>query len=232
MAGGSEKFHGSRDFKKTEAVLLVPVFLFTFSVYYLLHQACIRVFQTAGIAAAGANDIPGDKAGLILYFLINVPLTAVLEELFFRKAIMSSLNRYGKCFSAAVSSLIFAASHWQAVRILPVFVWGLVLALTYLITGDLSAPEILHVLNNTLAFILLAVYGRCGEKTAAALVTTILVLGGVSFLALLSVLPRLSLSVSESEEGHADRRELISVPFITAAAAYAAIIIFSCGVVK
>ena len=93
---------------------LMPVFLAVFFLYFTSNLISAALFRSAGIDTAESTELPSGKTALILFFLSYTLLSAVLEELFFRRGILGILKPYGKWASLSISSLIFAVSHWEA----------------------------------------------------------------------------------------------------------------------
>lgn len=89
-------------------------------------------------------------------FLIVVTsvIGPILEEIIFRKIIFGSLHkRYNFFVSAFVSSLIFAAVHWDFKHLLVYTAMGFVFAFLYARTKLIIVPIIAHVLMNTIVIL-------------------------------------------------------------------------------
>jgi hypothetical protein len=87
----------------------------------------------------------------------------VAEEVVFRGCLYPALRRpLGTAGAAVLSALIFAAMHMELGALVPIFIIGVVLALFRERTGSLVAPIFVHVLNNTLSFVLVLLFGTGG----------------------------------------------------------------------
>jgi membrane protease YdiL (CAAX protease family) len=74
----------------------------------------------------------------------------IFEELFFRGALMSREKSFGAVF---LSGIVFGIFH-GAELFVPTFLLGVYLAISYKRTNNFLIPAMLHVSNNTIAFIL------------------------------------------------------------------------------
>ena len=148
----NQKAADGRRLSADETAAVVPVFLAVFFLYFTANLISSALFRSAGIESAEETSLPSGKAGIILFFVSYTFISAVLEELFFRRALLGILRPYGKWASISISSVIFAVSHWDAVRVIPVFVFAFFLGLSYVETNKIRFPVIIHTLNNILAF--------------------------------------------------------------------------------
>ena len=138
--------------------------LLTFGVVALIEavdpvaaQAAATVFRSFGLGHDALFD-----AVLVLCIVALAPLG---EELLFRGLIYRSLRDglarhvptgVGMAVGAALSAALFAWAHGgegQAEQLWQLAGVGLVLVLAYELTGSISAPIMLHSLNNTLALL-------------------------------------------------------------------------------
>ena len=89
-------------------------------------------------------------------------LLATAEEMVFRGIVLETLLRVVSTPTAIfVSSLFFVAAHViQEKRLIPFLIWalfeGLILGTVYIMTGSLLIPMIVHFLNDSLGFSLMA----------------------------------------------------------------------------
>lgn len=76
----------------------------------------------------------------------------VVEEIIFRGFIFASLReRFGWKMSALVSSLLFAAIHFQLTAFLPIVILGLIFAYLYERSGSIWPAIIMHLTSNAIA---------------------------------------------------------------------------------
>lgn len=86
----------------------------------------------------------------ILLQLISVGIiTPIAEEILCRGIIHRAVSKsYGLWVGIIASSLFFTLLHIDIVAILPIFLFGILLSLSYHWTGSLWAPITLHAMNN------------------------------------------------------------------------------------
>ena len=100
----------------------------------------------------GADESTAALAAVAVLVCVVAPIT---EELFFRGFCFTALRRWiGVAGGAIASGVIFGLIHAgsaEAVFLVPLGVFGLVLCLLYYKTGSLVPSMVLHALNNSLA---------------------------------------------------------------------------------
>ena len=90
----------------------------------------------------------------ILLFITTTFLAPLFEELIFRGVLLPILSReFGIILGIAVSAFIFALAHLSISEIPPLFVLGIGLGITRLISGRLVSSVIMHSLWNGLTFL-------------------------------------------------------------------------------
>ncbi len=102
----------------------------------------------------------GDRAttpgGVVLLFLMVVVGAPIAEELFFRGLVLRAFeNRFGTRWAVVGSSVVFAATHFQALQFAALGVAGAVFALLVVATGRLGPAILAHMAFNavTVAYI-------------------------------------------------------------------------------
>lgn len=94
-------------------------------------------------------------------FLVVAVLAPIAEELLFRGVLLPALARsfLGFWGAAVVSTLVWTALHfgnaYSAAGMLLVFMLGIIFSWLFAKTGSLRVPIVAHMLNNTLACVLL-----------------------------------------------------------------------------
>lgn len=88
-----------------------------------------------------------------LYACIAGP---ILEELIFRGVLLEALRKYGNAFGIIASSILFGLAHANYIQFIPAMIIGMVWAYTAVKTGSLIPSIILHIINNTVASLLMA----------------------------------------------------------------------------
>lgn len=89
------------------------------------------------------------------YILRLLFITPVLEELFFRKLLLSNLNsKYGAYKAVLFTSLLFSISHLDVNNQLVFFVGSIILSILFLRTNDIRYCIALHVFMNLVTLML------------------------------------------------------------------------------
>ncbi len=90
----------------------------------------------------------------ILLFLTTTLIAPLFEEIIFRGVLLPVLARdYGKTIGILISSFVFALAHLSLNEFPPLFVLGIGLATTRLISGRLSSSVVMHSFWNGLTFL-------------------------------------------------------------------------------
>ncbi|SDN50599.1 hypothetical protein SAMN04488137_4691 [Fictibacillus solisalsi] len=94
------------------------------------------------------------------YFMIVTSIAGpILEEIIFRKIIFGSLyRRFNFVIAAIISSLIFAAVHFDFTHLLVYTAMGFVFAFLYVKTKRLLVPIVAHVSMNTLVMLVQVIF--------------------------------------------------------------------------
>tara|TARA_Y100001978_G_scaffold123536_1_gene110210 strand:- start:336 stop:1688 length:1353 start_codon:yes stop_codon:yes gene_type:complete len=89
----------------------------------------------------------------LLLFLTTTLIAPLFEEIIFRGVLLPVLARdYGKLIGILISSFVFALAHLSLNEFPPLFVLGIGLATTRLISGRLFSSVVMHSLWNGLTF--------------------------------------------------------------------------------
>jgi membrane protease YdiL (CAAX protease family) len=105
------------------------------------------------------NFVQSDINTFIVAVLLISILTGFAEEFFFRGFIFRQMidNQVNLFVSWGVSGLVFALLHFNYIQFLPLFVFGVVLAMIYTLIGKLWLAIFLHSANNFLQLIWLRI---------------------------------------------------------------------------
>lgn len=96
---------------------------------------------------------PLNRVLLIIYACLLAPLA---EEVIFRGYIYAAVKRYtGPLFSMVVVGLLFSVVHLNIPATIPLWVFAIILALAYELSGSLWVPIGIHALFNTLNVVLM-----------------------------------------------------------------------------
>ena len=90
----------------------------------------------------------------ILLFFTTTLIAPLFEEIIFRGVLLPVLTRdYGKTIGILISSFVFALAHLSLNEFPPLFVLGIGLATTRLISGRLASSVVMHSFWNGLTFL-------------------------------------------------------------------------------
>lgn len=143
-----------------------------------------------GLDDAGTTVRFEAMRGSIPCLLLLTVVGPVGEELVFREGILRQWRQSGRPLRQAVvvSALLFAVAHGNLAQAVPAVVHGLLFGLFYVRTGDIRLSAAAHILNNTLAVVLLGFPAL--DPSAAGLPAWASVCAGLLCLALAAVLLR------------------------------------------
>ena len=118
----------------------------------------IRKLEDISSKAIKKFMVMNSPTDLLLNIIVVAVLPAIAEELFFRGALQSILERWTRrpIIAIALSSFLFSLFHLSFYKILPIFLLGAVLGTLFYITRNLWYSIFFHFVNNTMA--LLAAY--------------------------------------------------------------------------
>ncbi len=90
----------------------------------------------------------------VLLFLTTTFLAPIFEEVIFRGVLLPILSReFGIILGITISAFIFALAHLSIGEMIPLFILGIGLGTTRLISGRLSSSVIMHSLWNGMTFL-------------------------------------------------------------------------------
>lgn len=125
-------------------LILVP--LISLPLLELLGRSVDDLSKPAQELADKANG----AGGALLFFLIVGLFAPIAEELFFRGLVFRSFEkRWGQWWALAGSSLVFGATHFQALQFLPLVAVGAVFGYLVIRTGRLGPAVLAHMAFNT-----------------------------------------------------------------------------------
>lgn len=112
----------------------------------------------------GADEIYRSYTGVaaqsfnVYEFVITVLCSAVFvpmtEEYVFRGVIYSYLKRYGTVFGVVASAVVFGVAHTSPTQSVYAFVFGMLLALVFEVTGNIKTSIAFHGINNFITVVL------------------------------------------------------------------------------
>jgi membrane protease YdiL (CAAX protease family) len=152
---------------KTKLSTVIWSFLLFASVFFLLPfiseinlditkflGAYEGLIKAKEIADEQLSGLVGESGSISFYsaLLIIGLITGISEEFAFRRFLFHHMLQNTKklALSLISSAVIFALLHFNYIQILPLFSFGLVLAMMYYVSGSIIPGIIMHALNNIL----------------------------------------------------------------------------------
>lgn len=100
------------------------------------------------------NPLTGTSAFLFVLMITTTVTSPIAEEFIFRGLLLNRLIKKTNIWGGIlISSLLFAAVHTQAEKLIATFLFGIIASLIYLKTKNLFVPILIHILHNSLALI-------------------------------------------------------------------------------
>ena len=139
--------------------------LFVFSYLNGIFMNLISIPDTGDIIKE-AHKYMADYS-IVLQFITVAIVPAFCEEFLFRGVILSNLMPYGKGLAIIVSSVLFGLMHGNFYQFLYTMAAGMILGLLYVLTDSIWCSVLMHLINNSLSVLQLAIYERFAEEVAA-----------------------------------------------------------------
>lgn len=156
--------------------MLSGVLLVSMMMYTMIPDS----FAAASVSSSAAfamNERFFDTAYLVLAFAI---LPAVCEEFLFRGIMIGEYESGGASIAIAVSSVMFAMSHFSIARF-PVYLFsGIVLGCVLYATRSVLSTIIIHTVNNTVILLCEDYVLHIVDKQNVSLVLFVIILGAVA----------------------------------------------------
>jgi len=138
-------------FEDTGIIVWMSIALITGG--FILNIATIAVCDILDITIVSTSTLSNvDTKSFILSVITMTVIPAVMEELFFRGALMTFLEDKGKIFSLVITSLFFALVHGSLNFFVTTFFAGIILSLICLTTNSIYTSMIAHFLNNIMSY--------------------------------------------------------------------------------
>ena len=121
-------------------------------VFIILHNA---ILMALGVDTQGEEVLKvfAELDSPVWFIIVGVVFAPIVEEIFFRGFLFQGFRqRYGWTGGIVISSLIFAAAHFDPVAFIPTFILGAVLAYIYHSSNSVWPGIILHLINNGFSF--------------------------------------------------------------------------------
>lgn len=132
-------------------------------IYGLLAQGILRMAGFEGEIQPVIQILSSEHPAWLRVYLValGVGVAPLAEEVLFRGIGLPLLmKRIGTAPAILVLSLIFALLHFNVAAFVPLFVISIGFSLSYLLTGDLTVPVLMHAFFNTVSFSLMKFLGE------------------------------------------------------------------------
>ena len=166
---------------------LLRVYVLCLGSTYLVNLITLTLMEVVGLLRGAPVDNPVDQMAaypMLLNVLLGCVIAPVMEELIFRKLLLSRLRPYGSRFALWASALCFGLFHGNFSQFFYACAIGVLFAGVVLKTGRLRQAMLLHALINFVGTGLIPLLSGLGE--AGDWLLTLLVLAamfvGLAFL--------------------------------------------------
>jgi uncharacterized protein len=113
-----------------------------------------------------ANVAQGSPLQFTLLLLLGALATPLAEELLFRGILYTWLRRWGVAIAVGVSAVIFGLAHGVSVVLPAAILVGVLTGVVYEKSGSVWPAVMVHVVNNTLVFVVVRVLTELGVKVS------------------------------------------------------------------
>lgn len=145
-----------KDVSPREFCLIILLSLLCIVSFILLQSAFVEFFVYLGYNQSQSNVAIDTFYKYLVALIVMAVLPAVVEELLFRGVILQGLMRFGPITAVIVSAMLFSLFHLSLSQTVYQFILGIIFAVLYLRTRNLTYPILLHFFNN--AFTLTVMY--------------------------------------------------------------------------
>ena len=179
------------------ALAALVFFFLCFLISSYISMVFYSFFDKIGIH--GQNSIPSmptDIYGITLYLLQFTILPSIMEEILFRKVMLSRLSKYSNSTKVIVSSLFFAVLHFSLPSLPSIFFIGIILSYLTLRYRSIFPSVVLHFIHNLSSLLLNRFGDSLSEETMIILSNWIIFLGmfsGVIILFFITLRPKQNL---------------------------------------
>ncbi len=134
--------------KKADGYSHIEPMLFFFSAVFL---ACVAAFITKKLLPSSVDvSAFAQPSEFAVYAVYTVILAPIAEELAFRGAVLTALEKRSSLISTLISAVVFAAYHMNPTQFPYTFILGFFLAVLARRSGRLLPCVFVHAANNTL----------------------------------------------------------------------------------
>ncbi len=187
-------FSGINKFKPISLLLAI---LLSFGMFFglgFINDLFAGIFKSWGLNVSGVS-IPLDNAfHLILFSVLFALIPAVIEEVFFRGLILTSLKGVKTVFAVTAVSVIFALYHCSVSQLVYQLIYGVGLALLAIYAKSIIPCVIAHFINN-FTVILFEYF-----KININLYNPLIIAGGILALIIFALITVFSIKKHENKE--------------------------------
>ncbi len=170
----------NRKFSATFVDLFVQTIVF-FTICISLTYVSMILFSRIGLEGKLISSIgfSYDEANLnnIIYVIMLIVVTPIVEEYAFRGVLLNVLSKYGKTFGLYASAIIFALAHMNFTEMIPAFMMGFLLGKTSLRYRSITPVIFIHLLFNGLIYALCVIPSSITRYMAYGLVAIVVIAG-------------------------------------------------------
>ncbi|MCL1832029.1 MAG: CPBP family intramembrane metalloprotease [Oscillospiraceae bacterium] len=162
---------------------LLPVIfasMYTLSIFANLFSHYVAalfdaLFGTGALADPFAPILPESVYEWIVMCVAVGVVSAIAEEVIYRRLLLQPLRRFGDKTAVTVTALLFAAFHANLTQFLYAFVGGVILAVVTIRANSLKPAIILHMSNNIFTMLILGL----NNETAASIAPYVVMVPGI-----------------------------------------------------
>lgn len=148
--GGSWTQMGLRDFRWRD--LAVGFSLLVLSILFNFAWAVFLALLGLEIQPDILPLFGGGGTGFVLALIVGGAVAPLAEEIYFRAFLFVGFReRWGLGWGLIASSILFALFHFLPTGLLPISLLGIILAITYQLSGSLWPSILMHAATNVLA---------------------------------------------------------------------------------
>lgn len=137
-----------------QIIVQTIVFFSATSVAIFAMTAIGSYFGFSGVLVSGIGiSIDSSKLNDILYVLMFVVISPLLEEFAFRGVLLKTLSKYGKYFALYASALIFSLAHGSFMEFIPSYIMGVLLGKIALRYKTIKPTIWIHILFNLILYV-------------------------------------------------------------------------------
>ncbi len=154
----------------------------SFLISIVMYNAFPAAFASSSVTESAAFALNNRFFDTVYILLVFALLPAVTEELLFRGIVIGEYENRGAAIAVAVSSLMFAMSHFSLARF-PVYLFaGVVISCAMYATRSTLAAMIIHAAHNIIVILCEKYVLRIVDKQNTSIVLLIIIIGAVALL--------------------------------------------------